>query len=340
MPIGAAPDPRPGDIVALLVTRDEALRLPSALHHLRSLGVDQAIVVDNRSSDATRAIATQHDWVRLVDAPGSYAASNFGVNWTNVLLDRFTRGHWVLVVDADEVLVFPGSGPGRLRDLCAHLDAIGSEALPTILLDCFPEAPLRDLDFTSGDDLVVAAPWFEPPTLRHEAADEFPYRFEYGGLRERLFFPEADPRRPARRLHQRLYNIGWRLPPLRRAAWFRGLAPRRSPNLTKVPLIRWREGVRLLSSTHLLSPLRLASPQPSGVLLHFKFLQDFHARAADAVTRGAHYDGSREYRRYLAALEADPAFRLHSPASLRYIGPEQLTELGLMQDTAAWAAAR
>ena len=339
-PVGAAPAPRPGEIIALLVTRDEALRLPSALHHLRTLGVDRAIVVDNRSSDATRAIAAAQDWVHLVDAPGGYAASNFGVDWTNALLDRFAHGHWVLVVDADEVLVFPGSGPDRLRTLCAHLDGIGSEALPTFLLDCFPEGSLRELGFASGDDLVEAAPWFEPPALRREPAGEFPYRFEYGGLRERLFFPEADPRRPARQLHQRLWNLGWRLPPLRHSAWYQGLAPRRSPNLTKVPLFRWREGSRLISSTHLLAPLRLAAEQPSGVLLHFKFLQDFHARATDAVAREAHYDGSREYRRYLDALQADPAFRLQSPRSLRYAGPDQLVGLGLMQDTPAWAAAR
>ena len=187
---------------------------------------------------------------------------------------------------------------------------------------------------------MVAAPWFESPALRREPAEQFPYRFEYGGLRERLFFPEADPRRRVRQIHQRLYNLGWRLPPLRDTAWYRGLAPRRSPNLTKVPLLRWREGARLLASTHLLAPLRLAPTQPSGVLLHFKFLQDFHARAADAVARGAHYDGSREYRRYLAALRADPAFRLHSSRSLRFAGPDQLVALGLMRDTPAWAAAR
>lgn len=339
-PIGTVPAPRAGDIIALLVTRDEALRLPSTLRHLRTLGVDRAIVVDNRSSDATRAIAAAHDWVHLYDAPGNFATSSFGVDWTNALLDRFACGHWVLVADADEALVFPGSGPGRLRTLCAHLDRIGSEALPTFMLDCFPEVALRDLDFASGDDLVTAAPWFEPPSLRRESAEQFPYRCEYGGLRERLFFPETDPRRLARQLHQRLYNVGWRLPPLRGMAWFQKLAPQRSPNLTKVPLLRWREGARLISVTHQLAPMRLAAEQPSGVLLHFKFLQDFHARATDAVARGAHFDGSREYRRYLAALDADPAFRLQSPRSLRYAGPEQLVALGLMRDTPAWLAER
>ena len=340
-PIGAPPALAKGDIVALMVTRNEAMRLPSALRHLRSLGVDRVLLVDNRSTDGTREIAARDERVHLVDAPGSYAASNFGVGWTNALLDRYARGHWTLVVDADELLVFPGSDrPGALRALCRHLDSIGSEALPTLLLDCFPKEPLRDLRFRSGDDLLDAARWFEPPSPRRERSEHFPYFQEFGGLRERLFFPEADPKRPARLAHQKLYNLFWRLPALRASERFRALAPKRSPNLTKVPLVKWREGAGLLSSTHMLRPMELAPGQPSGVLLHFKFLQDFHARAEDAVARGAHYDGSREYRRYLEALERDPAFGLHSRRSVRYAGPEQLAALGLMRDTAPWAEAR
>jgi hypothetical protein len=242
----------------------------------------------------------------------------------------------VLLVDADELLVFPGSDrPGALPGLCAHLDRLGSEALPTMMLDLFPREALHATRYRPGDSLPATAPWFEPPRLRREAAPDFPHMAEYGGVRERLFFPETDPRRPLRALRQRAYNLGWRLPALRQAGWYRRLAPRRSPNLTKVPLVRWREGARFLSA-HSLAPMRLAADQPSGVLLHFKFLQDFHERVMDAVARGAHFDGSVEYRRYLAALRQDPGFTLHGPRSVRYRGPGHLVELGLMRDSLAW----
>lgn len=207
------------------------------------------------------------------------------------------------------------------------------------MLDLFPREPLHATRYRPEQDLLDVAPWFEPPQLRQEPALDCPYIATYGGIRERLFFPEAIPTRPARFLHQKLYNLGWRLPPLRRAAWYARLAPRRSPNLIKLPLLRWREGMAFRSA-HSVAPLALTAGQPSGVLLHFKFLQDFHARVLDAVARDAHYDGSAEYRRYLAALKRDPDFTLHGPRSLRYAGPEQLRALGLLRDTAAWAEAR
>ncbi len=334
-PIGPPPAPRPGEILAVLVVRNEALRLPAAIAAARALGVDRFIVIDNRSTDGTRDAAIAAG-AHLIDAPGNYPASGFGIAWTNAVLDVWGRGHWALVLDADEQLVFPGSDRVGLRALTRHLDAEGAEAFRTILLDCFPRGALADCTYRAGDDLRAAAPLFEPPRLRRERIEGFPGTLDYGGVRERLFFPEADPTRGRRWMRQKLFNLGLRVPGLKRSPRFLALAPPRSPTLTKLPLIRWREGAALLASTHRIAPMRLAAEQPSGVLLHYKFLQDFHERAVDAVTRGIHYDGSREYRRYLRKLEADPAFSLAGPEAREFTGPEALVTLGVMQDTAAW----
>jgi hypothetical protein len=316
--LGEPPQPAPGEVVGVIVARNEALRLGAALAEARRIGIGPIILIDNLSTDETRAVAAGFDRVHVIEAPESYAGSVFGIHWINAVLDRWARGHWALMFDADEILVYPGAeADGSLPALCAHLEQLGSECLRVVMLDLFPRQPLAE-----------AGGWFEPPRLRQEAAADFPYVAEYGGVRERLFFPEADPSRPLRLVQQKLYNLGWRLPALRNAAWYRALAPKRSPNMTKVPLVRWREGLGFVSA-HALSPVAIATEQPSGILLHFKFLQDFHARVMDA-----------EYRRYLAALKRDPAFSLHGPRSLAYKGPAQLIDLGLMRDTPAWRRAR
>jgi glycosyl transferase family 2 len=340
IPVGQEPTPQPGEILAVLTARNEELRLPSCLRHLCKLGVDRVILIDNLSTDRTAQIAAADERVHLFTVPGNYAGSNFGVDWVNVLLDRYARGHWVFVGDVDELLVFPGADRIGLRPLCDHLDSLGSEALRALLLDCFPEAALADVRFGSDDDLLEAAPFFEVPRLYREATPDFPYNLEYGGIRERLFFPEADPRRPGRWLHLKAFNLGWRLRSLRRLRWFQALAPKYSPTVTCVPLVRWRQGARYIASNHSMAPMATAPVQPSGILLHFKFLQDFHERAVDAVARNAHWDGSREYRRYLEVVQRHPDFRLHGPGSLRYEGPDQLVALGLMRDTPLWLADR
>jgi hypothetical protein len=80
----------------------------------------------------------------------------------------------------------------------------------------------------------------------------------------------------------------------------------------------------------------------TGVLLHFKFLHDFHDRAVEEVARGEHYDVglASEYRRYVERLGENPEMTLAYEGSTRLAGTTQLVHLGLMQDTKAWVDAR
>jgi len=78
----------------------------------------------------------------------------------------------------------------------------------------------------------------------------------------------------------------------------------------------------------------------TGALLHFKFLNDFHARALEEVARDEHYDGATEYRRYAERLSQHPDMTFMYEGSVRFEGTSQLVRLGLMQDTGAWADAR
>jgi hypothetical protein len=58
------------------------------------------------------------------------------------------------------------------------------------------------------------------------------------------------------------------------------------------------------------------------------------------VTPDAHWDGSREYRRDLARIVAQPGLTIWGPRARAYTGPAQLVALGLMRDTPAWRQAR
>ena len=104
---------RPQTVAAALIVRDEERFLPGCLASLTGL-VDEIVVVDTGSQDASVALATaagarvlHHDW-----AEDFAAARNLGLD--------AVRADWVLYIDADERLRLPGPGPlGRWIDPAA-----------------------------------------------------------------------------------------------------------------------------------------------------------------------------------------------------------------------------
>ena len=289
------PVPQGGaEIRAFLVVRNEALRLPDNLRHHRALGVSRFFVVDNGSSDGTVEFLLAQPDVHLFSTSGSFASSGFGMDWINGLLDAHGDGHWTLTVDADELLAYPGFESVALPRVCAHLDHLDAQGLFCMLLDMYADGPLRDIGYRAGDSLLAACPWFDPAPYRTVQAAAFPHVQLYGGVRERVF----------------------------------GFSGAVTPTLSKVPLVRWRAGMRFLLCTHALTPIRLA--QMTGALLHFKFLDDFHSRAMTEAARGEHFAGGLEYKLYAELLARNPALTLRDPNSVRLQDSRQLVEMGLM----------
>ena len=98
-----------------MIVRDEAERIEACLRSVQGF-VDEMVVVDTGSSDATVAIAEGLGaTVHRIDWPGDFApARNQALQWVN--------GDWVLVLDADERLRPEAREP--LRRLMAEPDLL------------------------------------------------------------------------------------------------------------------------------------------------------------------------------------------------------------------------
>ena len=106
-----------------------------------------------------------------------------------------------------------------------------------------------------------------------------------------------------------------------------------SPLLSKAPLLRFRPGMKFEKGQHRVQHARHADI--SGVLLHFKFLQDFDGKIrSNPLIRVFDRAYGSELAAYREKLAEEAALVLYSEESLRYGGPEQLLELGLMKDSA------
>jgi hypothetical protein len=203
------------------------------------------------------------------------------------LLRRYGDGYWCLVLDADEMIVYPDFEIVSLRELCNFLDRESFDALDCVLLDMYPDRPLSEISYTQGTDPLQIAPWFDKPSYIECGADPLdwhgsnilhldPLRL-FGGMRERVFGVEVC--------------------------------------VSKVPLVKFRKSIALSVGTHMMQDAQIADLR--GALLHFKFLDDFAANVRREIAREEYWNKAQGYTGYGAALSLDPNPNFMSPISGR-----------------------
>ena len=290
------------DILVFSTLRNERVRLPYFLEYYRRLGADHFLVVDNGSDDGSREYLAEQADVSLWTTEASYRRSRFGVDWLNALQRRYGHGHWTVVVDPDEFLIYPFCDTRPLRALTDWLDASSIKSLSAMLLDMYPRGPVGLQPYREGSDPFEIACWFDPANYTMRKNREFGNLWIQGGPRARAFF---------------------------------GNDPARAPALNKIPLVKWDRRFAYASSTHMLLPRGLnavydenGGEKTSGLLLHAKFLAPFVDKSREELVRREHYAGGREYVAYAEGLEGEAD--LWCPWSERYINWRQLEILGLM----------
>lgn len=311
---------------------NEAERLPYFFDYYRRLGVNRFFIIDNNSGDTTRQFLLDQPDCHVFFTADSFSQSNCGIDWTKALLDLYGVNQWCLLVDADELLVYPDCETTPLRQFCDRLGLAGSEALLTFLLDMYADGDMKNAVCTPGKPFTDICAYFDKDYtwvdrigLRHQP---FPPQEVLGGPRQRSFYPPQGETSPARRMQIHL---------LMRANYFLReklhlpvpASRAKAPALFKVPLIRWQKTYAYTASTHELNPVRLAAA--TGALLHFKFFADFHAHAEKFVAMKNHAGDSAEYRQYLEGLSKISGGCFMYPGSQRYSNSAQLVQLGLIR---------
>lgn len=293
---------RPDDILVFCTQRNERVRLPYFLRYYREMGVNHFVFVDNDSTDGSLDYLADQSDVSVWHTEASYKRSRFGADWLNWLQRKYGHGHWTLVVDPDEFLVYPFCDTRPLRALTDWLDASSIKSFSAMLLDMYPKGRLDERPYEEGRNPIDIACWFDSGNYTLKKNGRFGNLWIQGGPRSRVFFRDQ---------------------------------PAKAPALNKIPLVKWDRSYAYVSSTHMLLPRGLnlvydewGGEKASGILLHAKFLDTFSAKAAEELTRGQHYSASVEYKAYAQTLKDDPD--LWCKWSEKYINWRQLEILGLM----------
>ena len=295
------PEWKPGEIWMIVVCRNEALRLPFMLKYHFDLGVSRVLLVDNDSTDGTRELAAADPRIHVWTSKERYRGPLY---WQEPLLRRFAVGRWCLVLDADELFVYPQMDRMPLPGLAAALEAEGAAALPCLFLEMFSREPIGQVGYRPGDDLRTAAPWFDAEgyvrkKYRRVFDGPAPETIFMGGTRERMFRAEF--------------------------------------GCSKYPFFKYSPGLFLRRGLHTIEGAPIAAAQ--GAVLHFKYLQDFKEKAFREAERGAYWNASAEYKAYAERFRREGDFSLWHPGAKRYEDWRQLVALGLMYSSPALAAA-
>ena len=208
-----------GEIVAIVVGRNEALRIGDFFRHHRALGVDRFIFVDNGSDDGTLDWIDSSDTI-VMHTSDDYVAAGMGMRWVNEIISQITTRNWCLFLDADEHLVYPRSESLGIRALCDYLDRQGFNAVRGFMLDMHAETYADQLRVAPGDELLATCPYFTN-TYRFQNLVESPYQSIRGGVRPDLL------------------GIKYR-------------------EQTKTPLVRSDSGVQFTLSSHETTPSKIA----------------------------------------------------------------------------------
>jgi len=283
-----------------MIVRNESLRLPFMLRHYFDRGIDRIFVLDNDSSDDTRSIVLSFENTHLFYTRDVYAHQGA---WADFLLRRYGVGHWCLVVDADEMIVYPDYEIVSLRELCNFLDIESFDALDCVLLDMYPDRPLSEIEYLQGTDPLQTAAWFDRPSYTEFGAGPW-YCHEWNILHQ-------GPLRLAGGVRKRVFGV--------------------TPCVSKVPLVKFRREIALSAGTHLIQSAQVADLR--GALLHFKFLNDFafKLRRDIEIARHWHHYHAEENEAYRAGLNLTPSLNFISPISEKFVSSSQLVKLGIMK---------
>jgi hypothetical protein len=178
---------QPDDILLFSTIRNEDIRLPYFLKYYRDLGVRHFLLVDNDSDDGGAEYLARQPDVSLWRTGASYKRARFGMDWITWLQRRYAHGHWTLVVDPDEFLVYPFCDTRPLKALTDWLDASSIRSFGTMLIDMYPKGPIENAEYEWGQDPFEVAPWFDSGNYTISRNHMFGNLWIQGGPRARVF---------------------------------------------------------------------------------------------------------------------------------------------------------
>jgi hypothetical protein len=295
------------EIRLFAIARNESLRLPHFLKYYTELGVDKFFIIDNNSIDDTVEIALSCHNAHVFSVDEPYRNH---WNWMEYFLEKYAMDNWCVVVDIDELFVYPNINRIPLQKLARYLESQNYGAIRSFLLDLYPDKPLSQTGYLQGTNPLEFCNFFDSDFEEAEIvlADKNRWRlFEtvvyLGGMRDRVFGNDLPTNLKAFR----------RLP----------------YHLSKISFFKNTRKSYLTQGMHAINGSKISDIH--GVVCHTKFMQDFISEVEEEARREEHYGNAILYKIFNHTLSANPSISLWHPNSKKLEKQTQLYEFNLLK---------
>ena len=289
----------PDEIRLFTKVRNESLRLPYFIKYYKKMGVDRFFIIDNDSTDGTLPFLLSQKNTHVFRTKECYKKANSGHKWLEILLSKYGKGHWCLVVDADEILIYPHYEKVSIRELCRFLEKEKSTALSCLFLDMYANKAIRLAQYNRGDNPLHSFPYFDKNTHYIERGPIPKYSnacLYIGGVRKRVFGVK--------------------------------------PYLNKIPLFKFKSSVSLCRGQHFIIGADLSSIE--GAVLHFMFTSNFTSKVLEEAKREKYSDNAKMYKVYAKKISKNLNLNLYYPDSIKFKNSRQLVNLKIMKKSKAF----
>jgi len=164
------------EVTLFSIMRDEYYFLPAFLNYHRSLGVEQFIILDDKSTDQTREFLIKQQDVVVLESNVRYgdlvtlkdmSSGRAGPLFKEIIPDLFLKNKFSLYLDADEFLFLPPS-ISTIGEVINYLTAKDELAIGASLVEFFPkrlQRPIGQNNPSNFEELLKSNPFFEPIRL-------------------------------------------------------------------------------------------------------------------------------------------------------------------------------
>jgi len=150
-----------GEVRLFMVGIDSAHFIPHVLKHHFDIGVDRVFYIDNNSKDDSISILQTYENVHIWLQRKKFDQSNHksGAAWVEVLLKEFGVGNWCLLLDLDELFVYPDYEKVPIRDFVDKQRKQGFEYIGARHIDMYSDKKIKDTEIIGS--LLECCPYYD-----------------------------------------------------------------------------------------------------------------------------------------------------------------------------------